>query len=326
MLITPLIPLYYQHYFKYLLNILSKEIFIMMILSLVCSVMFFLSAIILFMPKFRKYPFFKPFGVYMAYQGIWTLLSYIVNQLFPTNQVMTVFSYLGGLVFCVYFLFIFYMSRKALGKGKPKTQRTRSSAEKSTQRKSQASKSRYKDDESERTRQSKKSHYSKTSSRDRAAKKPEEEEALHYTPLHARKSSAETEEPKEQPAKKKSRFSENSEGSGKYERITSDDDIYEEFNLTEDIPDEIEDEADDVSNMEITDDDLEYFGEEDNYEEDNADDVDLYDSLDDDEYFENDEEDSIDDEDIYGDDLFRDYDDDSDEDDSSVLKGKRYKK
>lgn len=320
----------------------------MMILSLICSVMFFLSAIILFMPKFRKYPFFKPFGVYMAYQGIWTLLSYIVNQLFPTNQVMTVFNYLGSFVFCVYFLFIFYMSRKGISKGKSKASKSKSQSDKTASKSRRTSLSRQKD-EALQKKSSKKNRYSKPAKNnvsERYRDNKDNTESLYIKKSAA--AEAETAKKSEvsddinsiygeytEYGKKKNRFAENDKGSDKYTLSSDKEEIYENSSSYDDLSiddDTSEDEElESINNIEITDEDLEYGeDEEDISDEENTDDVDLYDSLDDDFFdLESDkEEDLISDEDEYGDDLFSDYDDseDEEEEDTPPKRGRRYKK
>lgn len=287
----------------------------MMILSLICSVMFFLSAILLFMPKFRKYPFFKPFGVYMAYQGIWTLLSYIVNQLFPTNQVMTVFNYLGSFVFCVYFLFIMYSSRKGTGKGKAKASKATPS-EKTSEKKRQSQSNRFKAQEKLKQREPKKENKKKQMSKTTVSNgvRQKDDAQKEYT-------------------KKNHRFAENSAGNNKY--VPSEkskkqqdiyDDIYDDFDDLDTTADEKE--LDNIDDVEITDEDLEYYGEENTEsEEDSSDDVDIYEELDDMDLEPEEEDlDDLKDED-YSDDLFEDYDDeDDDDDDSFPLRGSRYRK
>lgn len=259
----------------------------MMIFSLICAVMFFISAIILFMPKFRKYPFFKPFGVYMAYQGIWTLLSYLVNQLFPTNQFMTVLNYFGSFVFCGYFLFVYYMSKKINGK---KQARTRNAGQKKEESREPVRRQpRYKDKNAAAEK-----YYSS-----KAAKENDEEQA-EFKPV------------------RKNRFAENSKGNSKY---TSEKeagvDLYDDYDDFED-----EDELENVDDVEITDDDLDYYDEEENQDEEDED-VDLYEDLDDEMYDnEENEDDILDDDDIY----FDEYDDEEEDEDYPTLRGSRYKK
>lgn len=317
----------------------------MMILSLICSVMFFLSAIILFMPKFRKYPFFKPFGVYMAYQGIWTLLSYIVNQLFPTNQVMTVFNYLGGFVFCIYFLFIFYVSRKGISKGKSKNSKSKGRSDKADAKSRKTSLSRQKEKASQKNN-NKKNRYANPAKNDVSERYRDNPESLYIK----KSASAENETTKTKAdydtntvygeyteyGKKKNRFAENDKDSDKYTLSSEKEDIYEDSNSYDDfsIDDDIseDEELESINNIEITDEDLEYDeDEEDSSDAENTDDVDLYDSLDDDFFnLESDEEDElISDEDEYGDDLFSDYDDSEDEEEEEYplpKRGRRYKK
>lgn len=271
----------------------------MIIFSIICAVMYFISAIILFMPKFRKYPFFKPFGVYMAYQGIWTLLSCLVDRLFPTNQVMSVLNYLGSFVFCLYFLFIYFVSRrksKKAGKAVKKTNKAKSSEKKRTETKRRQPKHTAGDDFDEVIKQRKK-HYAKP-----------------YAESEELKAETETSAPE----KKENRFSENSRGVSKYS--LSDDDLYDDFDDYDSIPD---DDSEELENVEITDEDLKYDEDEDDSSEDSGE-IDLYDDFDDNLMDDENEENISDTED---DDLYYDFDDyDDDEDDSSALKGRRYKK
>lgn len=270
----------------------------MIIFSIICAVMYFISAIILFMPKFRKYPFFKPFGVYMAYQGIWSLLSYLVNQLFPTNQVMTVLNYLGSFVFCLYFLFIYFTSQKNKGSSGKKTVKAKKSKPvKEKKAEPKRRQPRYKDDSEDFDSviaSTKKKHYTEKT------EEPEIESAyIDDEPV----------------TPKKSRFDENSKGASKYS-IDDDDLLYSEFD------DEEEEEADELENVEITDEDLEYYDDEDDEDTEEEEEVDLYDDFDDDMLDDEEEEELPDDDD---DDLFVDFDDD-DEDDSETLRGRRYRK
>ena len=261
----------------------------MMIFSLICAVMFFISAMILFMPKFRKYPFFKPFGVYMAYQGIWTLLSYLVNQLFPTNQFMTVLNYFGSFVFCGYFLFVYYMSKKMNGKKPVRTRNTRKIKEES--REPVRRQPRYKDNNSAEERR----YASKT-----LKEKDEEQDEI--------------------TSARKSRFAENSKGNSKYTiEKEADVDLYDDYDDFDD-----EDELENVDDVEITDEDLEYYDEDDKQDEEDEG-VDLYEDLDDEMYEDEENENDIlddDDDDIY----FDDYDDEDEDEDYPSLRGSRYRK
>lgn len=293
----------------------------MMILSLICSVMFFLSAIILFMPRFRKYPFFKPFGVYMAYQGIWTLLSYIVNQLFPTNQVMTVFNYLGSFVFCIYFLYIYYMTNKGMKKNKGSRQKQKTSSEKPVSKKSRPApvksqdKNKGKEEKEEQKREPRHAQPAKSENKIGRHAKPAVKENI------PEKQSS----PQEEPKKKKNRFIENSSGSDKYSRSGDVyDDIYEYMEESDYSSEESE--LDNVDDVEITDEDLEYYGDDDAEESlGDIDDIDIYEDFDDD--GEEEEEESLSaDDDIYGDDLFEDYDDEDEDEDRYTPKGSRYRK
>lgn len=244
----------------------------MIIFSIICAVMCFLSAIILFMPKFRKYPFFKPFGVYLAYQGIWTLLSCLIDRLFPTNQVMTVLSYLGSLIFCLYFLFIYLASQRKSGKAAKKTAKAKKS--KQTEKKPKASEShkpRYRDEDAESggdsaVTSSKKKHF--------AASETEPEERT----AKAQKSSSRK--------SKGSRFFENSKGNTGY---SLEDELYDEADDYDTFDD---DEDAELENVEITDEDLDYSHDGD--DEDSGDDI----SIDDEDiYFDFDDEDDDEDDD-----------------------------
>lgn len=274
----------------------------MIIFTIICAVMYFISAIILFMPKFRKYPFFKPFGVYMAYQGIWTLLSYPVNQLFPTNQVMTVLNYIGSFVFCLYFLFIYFTSQKNKGNSGKKTVKAKKSTPvKEKKAEPKRRQPRYKDDSED---------FDSVIASTKKKRYTEKTEEPEITSTYI------DDEPVA--PKKSSRFEENSKGASKYS-IDDEDLLYSEFD------DEDENEADELENVEITDEDLEYY-DDDNTDEDTEDEeeVDLYDDFDDDMLDDEEEEEELPD-DYDDDDLYVDFDDD-DDDDSETLKGRRYRK
>lgn len=273
----------------------------MIIFTIICAVMYFISAIILFMPKFRKYPFFKPFGVYMAYQGIWTLLSYLVNQLFPTNQVMTVLNYLGSFVFCLYFLFIYFTSQKKKGnteKKKNKTKKSNPVKEKKAEPKRRQP--RYKDDSED---------FDSVIASTKKKRYTEKTEEPEITSTYI------DDEPVA--PKKNSRFDENSKGTSKYS-IDDEDLLYSEFD------DDDEEEADELENVEITDEDLGYYDDDADEDTDEEEEVDLYDDFDDDMLDDEEEEEELPD-DYDDDDLYVDFDDD-DEDDSYQFKGRRYRK
>lgn len=274
----------------------------MIIFTIICAVMYFISAIILFMPKFRKYPFFKPFGVYMAYQGIWTLLSYPINQLFPTNQVMTVLNYIGSFVFCLYFLFIYFTSQQNKGNsGKKSVKAKKSTPVKEKKAEPKRRQPRYKDDSED---------FDSVIASTKKKRYTEKTEEPEITSTYI------DDEPVA--PKKSSRFEENSKGTSKYS-IDYEDLLYSEFD------DEDEDEADELDNVEITDEDLEYY-DDDNTDEDTEDEeeVDLYDDFDDDMLDDEEEEEELPD-DYDDDDLYVNFDDD-DDDDSETLKGRRYRK
>lgn len=274
----------------------------MMLFSIICAVMYFISAIILFMPKFRKYPFFKPFGVYMTYQGIWTLLSYLVNQLFPTNQVMTVFNYLGSFVFCLYFLFVYVVSQKKSGKSGKHTKKAKKSKPAEEKRSEPKRRTRYRDemeeidDFDEVLSSARRNHFAK----------PETDSQEQNTEKESKVKSDASD-----------RFAENSKGDSKYS--LSDDDLYDD--LDDYGKDDEDDEDAQLENVEITDEDLEYNDDDEKEQSDEDEEVDLYDDFDDDLLDDEDEkEENLPDDD---DDL---YDFDDDDDDSFTLKGRRYKK
>lgn len=72
--------------------------------SLVC----FAIATALFTPNLRGFKAYREFSFYFLFEGFWSLISFIVNEVWPGSTVMLWVHFIGSLVFGIYILFRLY--------------------------------------------------------------------------------------------------------------------------------------------------------------------------------------------------------------------------
>lgn len=91
-----------------------------MIIAVITALLCFVAAIIMLSPYFRKIPLLHPMAVYLIFVGAMQIISYLVNDLYPTSLVPAYIFRIGTIVIIVYYLFIMLMthtkSRRKNGK------------------------------------------------------------------------------------------------------------------------------------------------------------------------------------------------------------------
>lgn len=82
-----------------------------MILSVLTALLCFVAAVIMLSPYFRKIPLLHPMAVYLIFVGAMQIVSYLINDLYPTSVVPAYIFRIGTIVIILYYLFIMFMTR-----------------------------------------------------------------------------------------------------------------------------------------------------------------------------------------------------------------------
>ncbi len=75
-----------------------------MLLAIISAAICLVAATIMFTPRMRNFPFYRPVGLIFLFEGIWLLLDYIFRQIFPDNVFMMIIHYIGLALFVLYFI------------------------------------------------------------------------------------------------------------------------------------------------------------------------------------------------------------------------------
>jgi len=81
-----------------------------MILAIICAVLCFAAAIIMFTPYFRKITLLRPMAFYLIFEGAWHIFSYLIDDLYPTSVVPAYINRIGTILVIVYYIFILFMT------------------------------------------------------------------------------------------------------------------------------------------------------------------------------------------------------------------------
>lgn len=96
-----------------------------MILAIISAIFCFAAAIFMFTSYFRKTNLMRVLSVFLAFEGVWILVSYLLLQLNPNNAFIFPINYIVTIVFMGYILFLLARTRftNHFTKRKPKTEK-----------------------------------------------------------------------------------------------------------------------------------------------------------------------------------------------------------
>lgn len=89
-----------------------------MFLSILSATVCFVTAIIMLTPYFRKISLLTPMALYLVFEGIMQLLTYIILDVFPANRVIIWVNYIGSAVILLYYCFVLIMTKSKSKKKK----------------------------------------------------------------------------------------------------------------------------------------------------------------------------------------------------------------
>lgn len=83
-------------------------------ISIISAFVCFAVTVALFMPKFMNNPVCRPIAGYFFFEGVWTLVNYIILQINPSSAVPQYIHYIGTLIFGGYILaYLLFAGKKA---------------------------------------------------------------------------------------------------------------------------------------------------------------------------------------------------------------------
>lgn len=77
-------------------------------LSIICAIVCFAVAVIMFTPQFRSFPCYQSLSFYFLFEGAWNLINGIIVSIWPNTNFMIWIHYVGVTVFAGYFLYCMY--------------------------------------------------------------------------------------------------------------------------------------------------------------------------------------------------------------------------
>ena len=106
-----------------------------MILTIICAVLCFVTAIIMLSPYFRKIPLLHPMAFFLIFEGAWQIFSYLITELYPTSVVPAVVQRIGIILILLYYLFIMFMTRTKSRRKHPKEKKAKKAKKQKKQKK-----------------------------------------------------------------------------------------------------------------------------------------------------------------------------------------------
>ena len=85
-----------------------------MVLTIITAIILFISGAICFSPYFRKIPILRPLAVFLFFQGIMQIFTFIFRETDPLNNVPFLINQIGSILILLYFIFILYMTKKKI--------------------------------------------------------------------------------------------------------------------------------------------------------------------------------------------------------------------
>lgn len=83
-----------------------------MVLAIISAIICFIAAIIMFSQYYRKFTLLRPMAVYLIFQGVWQMASFLVLEIFPGNQIVLYVNYIGTGILLLYYILLLSMTKK----------------------------------------------------------------------------------------------------------------------------------------------------------------------------------------------------------------------
>lgn len=87
-----------------------------MLLAVISAVVCLVCATIMYTPRLRSFPYYRPVALLFLFEGVWILLDYLFRQISPDNVFTDMVHYIGISVLGVYFVVsVFFLASKKSG-------------------------------------------------------------------------------------------------------------------------------------------------------------------------------------------------------------------
>lgn len=94
-----------------------------MVFSILSAAICFIAAIIMLTPYFRKMALLTPMAIYLAFQGVMQLITYIILDVYPTNRVVIWINCIGTSIIIAYYCFVLIMTKSKSRKKRERKER-----------------------------------------------------------------------------------------------------------------------------------------------------------------------------------------------------------
>lgn len=81
-----------------------------MILAIIAAVVCIIAGAVCFIPYFRKMPLLRPVGIYLIFEGVIHIFTYIYEEVYPASAVPSYVDRIGTILIIVYFIFMLIMT------------------------------------------------------------------------------------------------------------------------------------------------------------------------------------------------------------------------
>lgn len=86
-------------------------------ISIISAFVCFAITVTLFLPKFMNISICRPIAGYFFFEGVWTLVNYIMLQINPSSAIPQYIHYIGTIVFGGYLLvYLLFSSKRTVEK------------------------------------------------------------------------------------------------------------------------------------------------------------------------------------------------------------------
>lgn len=82
-----------------------------MLLTIITALVCFVAAVVMFTPYYRKMALLRPMALYLIFEGVMIMLTYIISDLYPTSTTVDIINRVGTLIIVVYYIFILVMTK-----------------------------------------------------------------------------------------------------------------------------------------------------------------------------------------------------------------------
>ena len=81
-----------------------------MLLTIITALVCFVAATLMFTSYYRKMTLLRPLAIYLIFEGIMTMLTYIIRDLYPTSTIVDIINQSGTLIIILYYILILAMT------------------------------------------------------------------------------------------------------------------------------------------------------------------------------------------------------------------------